>query len=57
MRKLAAENVASIESTRGGSNHRLLAILLDPNTYLALTGTTFMLPTNLGLVPIITGNT
>ena len=55
--KLAAENAASIETTRGGGRHGYLAIVLDPNTYLTLTGTTFMPPTNLGLVPIIAGTT
>ena len=57
MHKLVPENAASIESTRGGSQHRLLAIALDPNPYLTLTSATFMPPTNLGTVHIITGNT
>ena len=55
--KLAVENAALVETTRGGSQHGYLAIALDPNTYYILIGTMFMLPTNLGPVPIIAGNT
>ena len=47
----------SIESTRGGGQHGLLAIALDPNAYYTLTGAMFITPTNLGPVPIIIGNT
>ena len=53
--KLAAENAASIETTRGGGRHGYLAIVLDPNTYLTLIGTTFIPSTNRGPVPIIAG--
>ena len=31
--------------------------MLDSNIYLTLTGTTFIPPTNPGLVPVIVGNT
>jgi len=55
--KLAAENAASVETTRGGGQHGYLAIVLDPNTYHALTGATFMAPTNPGPVPVLAGNT
>ena len=57
MLKLVAENAVSIESTRGGGQHGLLAIALDPNAYYTLTGAMFITPTNLGPVPIIIGNT
>ena len=36
--KLAAKNVASVETTQGGGQHRYLVIVLDPNTYHTLTG-------------------
>ena len=55
--KLAAENAASVETTRGGGRHGYLALVLDNNTYLTLTGTAFMPPANPGPVPVIAGNT
>jgi len=55
--KLAAENTASIETTRGGGRHGYLAIVLDSNTYLTLKGTMFMPTTNLRPVSIIAGTT
>jgi len=54
--KLAAINAASTEITRGGGYYGYLAIVLDNKIYNALTGLTFMLLTNLGLVPIIASN-
>ena len=54
---LAAENAASIETTRGGGHHGYLGILLDPNSYYTHTGATFMALTNPGPVPILAGNT
>ena len=55
--KLAAENAASVETTRGGGRHGYLAIVVDPSTYLTLAGTSFMAPTNLGPVPIVAETT
>ena len=37
IQRLAAENTASVETTRGGGQHGLLAILLEPNTCHTLT--------------------
>ena len=51
--KLAVENEASIDTTRGGRQYEYLAIVLDPNPCHTFTGETFIAPTNLGLVPII----
>ena len=55
--KLAAANASSVETTRGGSQHGYLAIVLEPATCTTLTGETFMILTNLGPAPIIAGNT
>ena len=51
--RLAAKNETSIEIKRGGGQHR--PIVLDPNTHHALTGSTFVAPTNPGPVPVIAG--
>ena len=53
--KLTSDNYRSIESTREGGNHGLVFIVQDTNTYHALTGYVFMLPTNPGLTPVILG--
>ena len=55
--KLVARNALSVETTRGGGQHGYLAIVLEPATHTALTGETFMLPTNPGPMPIIAENT
>ena len=53
--EMSSANASSVESTRGGSQHGLLFITQEPDTYHFLTGHVFMEPTNPGPNPVMVG--
>eukprot|EP00957_Ditylum_brightwellii_P099361 7568812-Ditylum_brightwellii.AAC.1 len=54
LHKLMMENVSSVSTSLEGGNHGHLALVISPAMYQTTAGTTFLLPQNLGPVPVST---